>query len=184
MTSFKTAIRRLATFVLAVLLTASIAFGVSAKSFDDVGEDYSYAEQVDILSDIGIIVGTSADEFSPDVNVTREQMALLLFRTMLARSSAGTENTTSFTDLYDPTYNGAISWANAAGYIIGTSATTFNPKGGITLQDAMTMVIRALGFSTPSRDGGYPWTFINEAVKLGLDNGLEGMSYTKTLTRG
>jgi len=180
MNSISVKIRRITSLFLAMLLGASLAVTASAKRFDDVKE---YAEQIDILSDIGIIVGTSEDEFSPDEKVTREQMALMLFRTMLGRNNAGTSNSTAFTDLYDSTYHGAISWANAAGYIIGTSDTTFEPTGGITLQDAMTMIVRALGQSNKAMDSGYPWTYIDAAVKLGLDDGLEKVDYEKTLTR-
>lgn len=182
MTNFKTAIRRLASFALALMLIAGMAVSVSAKSYNDISGS-RYAEQIDMLTDIGVIVGTSENEFSPDVSVTREQMALLLFRTMLGRDNSGTVNNTAFTDLYDPTYSGAISWANAAGYIIGTSATTFEPTGGITLQDAMTMIVRALGQSNSTMDRGYPWTYIDAAIKLGLDENLDHVSYTKTLTR-
>ncbi len=157
--------------------------GASAKSYDDVASTDRYAEQIEILSDIGVIKGTSETEFSPEEKVTREQMALLLFRLMLGKESAGALNTTAFTDLYDDTYSGAISWANASGYIIGTTATTFEPTEGIILQDAMTMLVRALGHSSIQMDGGYPWTYIDAAVRLDLDAGIEDLSYTKELTR-
>lgn len=166
-----------------LMLVGMMSTGISAKSFSDVPADSDYAEQIGILSDIGVIKGTNEDEFSPDENVTREQMALLLFRLMIAKDTAGTLNTTAFTDLYDDTYSGAISWANASGYIIGTSATTFEPTEGITLQDAMTMIVRALGHSSIQMNGGYPWTYIDSAVKLGLDDGIEDIRYTKELTR-
>ena len=168
----------------ALILVGMLANGISAKEFEDVGSDNRYSEQIGILSDIGIIKGTSENEFSPDEPVTREQMALLLFRLMIANDNAGPINSTSFTDLYDDTYSGAISWANASGFILGTSETTFEPTAGITLQDAMTMLVRALGHGSSQMNSGYPWTFIDQAVKLGLDNGLEDISYTKELTRG
>lgn len=180
MTSLHKNLRRFGAMLMAMLLCASLTVSVSAERFDDVTD---YAEQIDILSDIGIIVGTSDTEFSPDEDVTREQMAMLLFRTMLGRDNAGTVNTTAFNDLYDPLYNGAVSWANAAGYIIGTSGTTFEPTGGILLQDAMTMIVRALGQSNAAMDKGYPWTYIDMAVKLGLDDGLRNVGYEDTLTR-
>ncbi len=164
-----------------LMMPATVAF---AKNYTDVPESYPYKEQIDVLSDIGVIVGSSADKFSPDQKVTREQMALLLFRLMLAREGAGNVNSTAFTDLTDETYHGAISWANASGYIVGTSDSTFNPKGEITLQDAFTMIVRALGQSSISADKGYPWTYIDMASKLGLDEGLESLSYTQALTRG
>ncbi len=166
-----------------LILVGMMSSGLYAKSYDDVKNDAPYSEQIGILSDIGVIKGTSDKEFSPDDKVTREQMALLLFRLMIGKDSAGTLNTSPFADLYDDTYSGAISWANASGYILGTGDSTFEPTAGITLQDAMTMLVRALGHSSNQMNSGYPWTYIDSAVKLGLDNGLEDLRYTKELTR-
>ena len=166
-----------------LMLAGVMSTGVYAKSYDDVSADAPFSEQIGILSDIGVVKGTAENEFSPDEPVTREQMALLLFRLMIGKDSAGSLNTSPFTDLYDDTYSGAISWANASGYILGTSETTFEPTAGITLQDAMTMLVRALGHSSLQMNGGYPWTYIDAAVKLGLDDGIEDLRYTKELTR-
>jgi hypothetical protein len=182
-------VKRTGALVLAMMLAVGMILTASAKNFADVGRDHDYAEQIGILSDMGVIIGTGVDEdgnalFSPEMKVNREQMALLLFRFMLNRSSAGTVNSSPFTDLVGEIYNGAISWASAAGYIIGTGPNTFNPKGGITLCDAMTMVVRALGYGSAAMDKGYPWTYINTAIRLGLDKGLEDVRYTDELTRG
>lgn len=140
----------------ALLVAGNMAAGIQAVSYGDVGTENAFSEQIGLLSDIGVIIGTGENEFSPDDNVTREQMALLLFRLMIGKDTAGSLNTTSFTDLYDDTYSGAISWANASGYIIGTSDSTFEPTGGITMQDAMTMIVRALGHSNDTMNKGYP----------------------------
>ncbi len=166
-----------------LLIAMALMTGAQAKEYEDVTSETTYAEQIEILSDIGVIKGTGDTTFSPDEMVTREQMSLLLFRLMLGKDTAGRVNTSSFTDLTDDTYFGAISWANASGFIIGTGDNTFSPTAGITLQDAMTMLIRALGHGTAQMNAGYPWTYIDAAVKLGLDDGLESLSYTKELTR-
>jgi len=168
---------------LAALMVAGSGTMTFAKTYDDVDSDHEAKTEISILSDIGVIKGTADGEFSPDELVTREQMAAFLFRLMLGRDDAGRVNTTGFTDLYEPYYNGAISWANAAGYLLGTSKVTFNPKGGITKQDAMTMLVRALGQDSDKMNDGYPWSYINAAIKLGLDRGLEDVNYTDTLTR-
>lgn len=167
-----------------LMIMSALALGTSAKSFDDVPSDYKYAEQINIISDIGVTKGTGDTEYSPEAKVTREQMALLLYRLMVGNENSGRVNTTPFTDLTDDTYFGAISWAYANGYILGTSDTTFSPREGITLQDAMTMLVRVLGHETAGMAKGYPWTYINTAVKLDLDIELDGISYTKNLTRG
>ncbi len=168
---------------LAALMVAGSGTMTFAKNYDDVDSDHKAKTEISILSDIGVIKGTADGEFSPDELVTREQMAAFLFRLMLGRDDAGRVNTTGFTDLYEPYYNGAISWANAAGYLLGTSKTTFNPKGGITKQDAMTMLVRALGQDSDKMNDNYPWSYINAAIKLGLDRGLENVNYDETLTR-
>ncbi len=176
--------KRILSAVLASLIVCAAIPAVAARNFNDVTVENPARDEIDILSDIGVIVGTSENEFSPEQNVTREQMALLLFRLMLNKQSGGRVNTSPFKDLYDDTYHGAISWANASGYILGTSESTFKPLDGITLQDAMTMLVRALGQSNASMNNGYPWTYIDAGIKLGLDRGLEHLAYTETLTRG
>jgi len=168
---------------LAALMIAGSATLTFAKNFDDVKEDHFAKVEISILTDIGVIKGTGEGEFSPEEDVTREQMAAFLFRLMMGRDDAGRVNTTNFDDLYEPHYHGAISWANAAGYIKGISPRRFNPTGGITKQDAMTMLVRALGQESSNMEAGYPWSYINAAVKLGLDRGLEKVAYTDTLTR-
>ena len=114
--------------LLAVLMVSALSLTAvitpNAKDFSDVAPDNAYAEQIDMLSDIGVIVGTSDTEFSPNEKVTREQMALLLYRLMTGKDNSGRVNTSPFRDLYEPVYNGAISWAYACGYILGTSETT------------------------------------------------------------
>lgn len=167
-----------------VMIASTLAVGSSAKSFSDVSPDHKYAEQINIISDIGVTKGTSDTEYSPDENVTREQMALLLYRLMVGNENSGSINTTPFIDLTDDTYKGAISWAYSNGYILGTSSSTFSPRAGITLRDAMTMLVRILGHETESMIKGYPWTYINSAVKLDLDLALEDIEYNKELTRG
>lgn len=179
----KRSLKRLLSAFLASATVLSAAPAVLARDYEDVGEEHFAKNEIDMLSDIGVILGTSENEFTPDENVTREQMALLLFRLMLNKTDGGHVNTSPFVDLYDETYHGAISWANASGYILGTAPETFEPLEGITLQDAMTMLVRALGQASPSMNNGYPWTYIDAAIKLGLDRGLEHIPYSETLTR-
>ncbi|MBR4295475.1 MAG: S-layer homology domain-containing protein [Clostridia bacterium] len=178
--------KTLAVFLSILMVVAgalSTAVTASAKDFGDVAPDNAFATQIDMLSDIGVIKGTTDTEFSPNEKVTREQMALLLYRLLTGKDNSGRVNTSPFKDLYEPAYNGAISWAYAAGYILGTSSTTFDPKGGITLQDAIAMVTRALGQTNDKTNAGYPWSYIDIGTRLGLTEGLQNVAYEQTLTR-
>ena len=180
-------LKKTLSMLMAVIMICAGAFSAvittGAKEFSDVAPDNAFEAQIDMLSDIGVIVGTTDTEFSPNENVTREQMALLLYRLMTGKDNSGRVNTSPFRDLYDPTYNGAISWAYACGYILGTGENTFDPKGGITHQDAIAMITRALGQTNEKTDAGYPWSFIDIGNRLGLSEGLHHVPFERTLTR-
>ncbi len=178
----------LATAIVAVMLAcvlavASFAATTPFKDIDDKKNE-ALSDAVSLLNGLGVAKGTSETTFGTMEHVTRQQMAAFVYRLMKAgKSLEGGSNSTPFTDLEDSTYFGYISWANGTGVIKGTSETTFNPKGGIILQDAYTMVIRALGHE--KEDFVYPFDYIDKAEELGLDENLDSVvNYTTKLTRG
>ncbi|MBE6622919.1 MAG: S-layer homology domain-containing protein [Ruminococcaceae bacterium] len=177
-------ITKLLTLALAALMIMG-AMPVSAAFADVSVDDAALYDAVELLTTLGVAKGTSETEFSPEALVTRQQMAAFVYRLMKAgRSSEGGVNTTPFADLEDSTFFNMISWANTAGIIKGTSATTFNPTGNITLQDAYVMVVRALGYE---KDGAlaYPFGYVDQAEALGLDENIPStVDYTDNLTRG
>ncbi len=171
--------------VAALLSVGAVATSASAAKFTDVDvKNEALTDAVELLTALNVTKGTTETTFGTEENVTRQQMAAFIYRMMKAgKSVEGGTNTTSFTDLDDPTFYFMVSWANSQGIIKGRSATSFDPKGGITLQDAYTMIIRALGYD----DGtlAYPISYISLAEDLGLDENLPStLNYTDTLTRG
>lgn len=181
--------KRFLTLALAmVMLVSAFAMGTSAAKFTDVDEENEYlTKAVNLLSYVGVTKGTTDTTFGTDELVTREQMAAFIYRLMKKGNSVeGGDNTSAFTDLEDPTFFFMVSWANNQGIIKGTSATTFEPKGTITLQDAYTMVVRALGYEK-EETLAYPYGYIDvaEAKGVELGEGLDSsVSYTDALTRG
>ena len=179
----------LATTVVAIMLACVLAcasFAATTTPFTDVDDknNETLSEAVSLLNGLGVAKGTSETKFGTMEHVTRQQMAAFVYRLMRGgKSLEGGSNTTTFTDLTDSTYFGYVSWAHNTGVIKGTSATTFNPKGNIMLQDAYTMVVRALGYEDDTYV--YPFTYIDKAEELGLDEGLDAVvGYTTKLTRG
>ena len=170
------------------MVVSMFAFNASAAQFTDVDAENEYLNKaVNLLNHVGVVKGTSETTFGTDELVTREQMAAFIYRLMKKGNSVeGGDNSSTFTDLEDPTFFFMVSWANAQGIIKGTSATTFEPKGSITLQDAYTMIIRALGYEDEGTLS-YPFEFIGIAEQKGveLDEGLDSsVAYTDALTRG
>ena len=181
--------KRFLTLALAmVMLVSAFAMGTSAAKFTDVDEENEYlTKAVNLLSYVGVTKGTTDTTFGTDELVTREQMAAFIYRLMKkGQSVEGGANTSAFTDLEDATFFFMVSWANNQGIIKGTSATTFDPKGSITLQDAYTMVVRALGYEK-EETLPYPFGYIDvaEDKDVALNEGLGSeVSYTDALTRG
>lgn len=178
--------RKILTLVLAVLMVMSVVSVSSSAAFTDVpASDAALSDAVSLLTTLGVAKGTSETTFGTENLVTREQFALFTYRLMKAGKDApASENTSKFVDLADPTYNYAIAWATQSDIIKGTSATTFNPKGNIKLQDAYTMIVRALGYEK-DQTLPYPFGYIAVAEDIGLDEDLPStLNYTDSLTRG
>lgn len=182
--------KKFLTLVLAVMMVVSaMAVSTSAATFEDVtGEDEYLADAVDLLNYMGIAKGVSDTKFGTDELVTRQQFALFIYRMMKGGKDAPStgNNTTKFTDLEDKTYFYAISYAYSQGIVNGTSATTFSPKAPIKLQDAYTMVVRALDWEGEEKLA-YPfgYTDIAESENVALDKGLSSdLGYEDYLTRG
>lgn len=168
------------------LLLAILMLMTCAAAFTDVpAENAALTAAVNALSERGITKGVSETQFGTENPVTREQMAAFIYRMLHdGKSLEGGENETTFTDLADPTFFAMVSWVSTKGIIKGLSSTTFNPKGGITLQDACTMLTRALGCE---KDGAldYPLGYMGAAEKKGLLQNVENTGeLTRPLTRG
>ena len=144
MSKFK---RILTVGITAVMLLAVLsvsAFAATTKFTDVNAKDETLSKAVSLLEGLGVAKGTTETTFGTNENVTRQQMAAFIYRLMKKGSTLeGGDNNTPFEDLYDDTYYGMVSWANAMGIIKGVSATEFDPDGSIILKDAYTMLVRA-----------------------------------------
>lgn len=93
--------------------------------FTDVKKGSYYAGYVAWASEQGIVLGTSATTFSPNAKVTREQMAVLLFRYAKyagADVSADSDALNAFTDAASVSgwAKEALAWATDRKILIGT----------------------------------------------------------------
>lgn len=177
-------LKRFLALTLAMLMVVG-AMAVSAKSFTDVATAAPYAEAVDVLSELGVIAGTSADEFSPDALVERQQMAMFIARLATAKPAwFAVEAAAVFKDQKDPGYNAAIAYAVTNGIILGRSSTEFDGAATVTLQEAATMLCRALGYYTNAMNAAYPMSYLMMADEIGLLKKLENVAPTDALTRG
>ena len=108
-------------------------------SYNDVDAGDWFAEAVNYVTLTGRMNGTG-EGFSPNNNLTRAQMATVLYR--MAGEPEGTiEN--PFSDVADGQwYTDAVVWAAETGITLGTSADTFNPNDDVTREQMATFLYR------------------------------------------
>lgn len=106
--------------------------------YRDVSSNAWYYEAVAYVTRNGLMVGTGSMTFSPDEQMNRAMIAMILYKMNGMPSVAGM--TAPFTDVPDDTwYTNAVIWAYNCGVASGTSATTFSPMANITREQMMTM---------------------------------------------
>lgn len=119
---------------------------VSAEVFADVAADDWYGQAVAWAANEGIASGTSAETFSPNAAVTREQLAALLcnFAAQQGVDTTARSDLSCFDDAaaVSDWAQDAVSWAHAEGLLAGTSATTLSPQGEATRAQLAVMLVR------------------------------------------
>lgn len=113
-----------------------------ADKFTDMGE-YDWAmTYISELVDAGIVNGMSETEFGPDINVSRADATVLLYR-ILKSGDVSFDN--NFDDVYkNAYYYDEIGQAKASGIAWGIGNNLFNPDGKMLRQDMATLAYRVL----------------------------------------
>ena len=116
--------------------------------FTDVADGAWYADAVTWAASQGIVGGYGNGLFGPEDNITREQLASILYRYAQSKgydTSVG-ENTNilSYTDALEISEYAipAMQWACGAGVIEGVTDSTLVPQGDATRAQAAVMLMR------------------------------------------
>lgn len=188
--------KKLLALTLALLMVFSGVVGVFAEDADEevveeVAEVSIPEEQQNAaayLGALGLLKGNEDGDYMLADDVQRYQAALLFARALTgdlddAHWSTGVEAYNPFEDTKNNEYSkyaAAFNYCYQKGIINGKSATTFAPADGIILQELLAMAVRALGYTGLA----YPAISNEKAVSLGLINGLTGVGFEDTLSRG
>ena len=117
-------------------------------SFTDVEEGKWYTEAIRWAAANEIVKGYAEETFGPMNELTREQLAAILYRyaqTKGVNVSVGEDtNILSYDDAFDVSdwANAAMCWAVGAGIIQGTGDGALSPKTGATRAQVATMLMR------------------------------------------
>lgn len=109
--------------------------------FTDISADSYYYKAVLWATENGIVKGTSATTFSPDLACSRAHIITFLWRSEGSPMVSGTAN--PFADVSDDAYyTNAVLWAVKRGVTSGTSSTTFSPDNDCTRAQIVTFIYR------------------------------------------
>lgn len=109
--------------------------------FQDIETGTWYIDSVIWCADARIVTGVDATHFAPNEPVTREQVALMLWRLAgwpQARSSASVFSDASQISLWA---RGGVDWAYGAGIISGKPDGSFAPQGTATRSEVAQMLM-------------------------------------------
>lgn len=116
--------------------------------FSDVQVDSWYEDAVTWAAANGVVAGYGGGVFGPDDDITREQLALILYRyAQLTEQDVDTEtDLTAYSDAGEVSdfAREAMAWAVENGLINGTSKTTLSPKGTATRAQVAVILMRYL----------------------------------------
>ena len=116
------------------------------SSFTDVSADSWYGAAVIWASENGIVNGVGGGLFDPDASLTREQMAMMLYR-FAGYLGSDTEKRADLSaygdaDAVSAAAQDAMAWAVAEGLVNGRSAAELAPKAGATRAELATILFR------------------------------------------
>lgn len=129
-------------FVKMIVLAMNVPVEKSASSFTDIESGSWYADYVAAASKNGIVNGVSENTFGVGENITREQVAVMLYR---AAKLAKAEKESTFTDSADISEYAkeAVDALSSLGVINGVDGA-FKPKATASRAEAAVMIFRLL----------------------------------------
>lgn len=142
--------------------------------FTDVANDHwAYQDIADIYS-AGLMTGTSADTFSPELSVNRAMLVSILYRLEDASTKPADAGFTDVAD--DAWYADAVNWAKENNIVSGYSDTLFGPEDTLTREQFAAILYRYAafkGYDTTTSDNASLDNFTDaSSISSGFDNVL------------
>lgn len=176
---------------LLLILTMLLIFGntnfVLATEYYDI-KGTEYEEIVKRLSSMEIFGGYPDGSFKPNNTITRAEFAAIVVRAKRLEPAANAlrQISTRFSDV--PLYHWALGYINVAvkeNVVNGINNELFNPSGLVKYEEAITMLVRALGYESDAQaKGGYPYGYLIVSNEIGLLNGINSEEQGAPALRG
>lgn len=169
-------------FFLAVFLALMpvnvMASGSKTVQFSDVKDTDYYFQAATALEQLEILTGYPDGTFKAEKSITRAEMAAVVCRMIDKEADAEkSKGQTAFDDVSDSHWaSGYINVASERGIINGDGNGKFRPEDNVKHEEALKMVICALGYGDNIEGTGKDWSkgYLEAADEKGISKGLKG----------
>ena len=181
--------KRILTWLLAISMLGSLltvpAGAAAVTKFSDVSDSYT-ATAVETLRLMGVLDGYGDGTFRPDTVLNRAQFCKMAVYAMDGSGELGRYSTvTIFPDVKPSHWASAyINMAARKGIISGFADGKFKPGQTVTAGQAVTILMRGLGYKDENIGGVWPQGYMAEAKTCGLLKSTGITSAYSALTRG
>ena len=181
--------KRILTWLLAVSMLASLltvpAGAANATRFSDVADNYT-ATAIETLRLMGVLDGYSDGTFRPNAALTRAQFCKMAVYAMDGGEELGRYSTVTIFPDVKPSFwaSSYINMAAKKGIIAGFADGKFKPNQTVTAGQAVTILMRGLGYKDENMGGVWPQGYMAEAKTCGLLKSTGITSAYSALTRG
>ena len=165
--------KRILTWLLAISMLGSLltvpAGAAAVTKFSDVSDSYT-ATAVETLRLMGVLDGYGDGTFRPDTILNRAQFCKMAVYAMDGSEELGRYSTvTIFPDVKPSHWASAyINMAAKKGIISGFADGKFKPGQTVTAGQAVTILMRGLGYKDEDMGGVWPQSYMAEAQTNGL----------------
>lgn len=163
-------IKRITALTMAIVMLLGIS--AFAATFSDVAANGECADAINVLSELGIITGMGDGTFSPDTSLTRAQFAKMAVWIM-GKTKEAVATTDAFSDVKSADwYSGYVNVVAKEGVITGYPDGSFGANDAVTYAQAITIIVRLLGYNAADVGHKWPQGYIDKANVLSLTDGL------------
>ena len=153
------------------LLLVMCMMVIPVSAYNDVSNDSNVFEAVTVLSNLDILNGFEDGSFKPNQTITRAEMAKVI---CLALDCSNVSSAATPFDDVSPKHwaNTYINTAYDLGIINGYGDGNFGPEDPVTYEQAVKMLVSALGYEKKAQSlGGYPTGYMMVANQEGITSG-------------
>lgn len=178
--------------VSSVAASAILVSGISVTSFASVSTDVigtQFEEAAKVLRAFDIMVGDGGSGlFRPNDPITRGEVTKVAVALKGLSHAANSSVASRFPDVADTHWaKGFINVGSSEGLVIGDDKGNFRPDDKITYAEAVTILVRALGYEPQAQSkGGYPTGYLVTGNLTGITDGVSAVMARSTndITRG